>query len=114
MSTDRDQHVKSQGEVLPRFFPESPFLSVENQGKGDLVQLWAEVRSSSPVLAGLSASLGRIKPGEKGERSHLPPPRALSSFSRLPGGVRGPKVSARAPLREAAKQDQGPPERNLS
>jgi hypothetical protein len=43
-------------------------VSIENTGKGDLAQLWAGVRSSSPVLDGLRTVLGRIKPGETIER----------------------------------------------
>ncbi len=43
-------------------------IEVENAGRGDLVQLRAQVESPAPLLRGLSAFFGRVKPGEKAHR----------------------------------------------
>lgn len=51
-------------------------LVIENTGKDALYQLWAEVKSSNPVLDGLRAFVGRLDPGQKAERwlvADLPP-----------------------------------------
>ncbi|VTR98436.1 protein kinase domain-containing protein [Tuwongella immobilis] len=43
-------------------------FQVSNTGKGELVQVWAELRSALPLLNGLRAKLGMVKPGETAER----------------------------------------------
>jgi WD40 repeat protein len=43
-------------------------VTVENQGGGDVVWLWAEMQSASPLLRGFCATIGRLRPGEKAER----------------------------------------------
>jgi WD40 repeat protein len=43
-------------------------VPVENVGQGDLVQLWAEVRSADPTLNRWQTVIGRVKSGETVER----------------------------------------------
>jgi uncharacterized membrane protein len=43
-------------------------VEVENAGRGDLVQLGAHVESQAPLLRGLLALFGRVRPGEKVSR----------------------------------------------
>jgi len=43
-------------------------VTVENAGRGDLVQLRAALESESPLLRGLHALFGRVPPGEKVSR----------------------------------------------
>jgi hypothetical protein len=43
-------------------------IAVENTGRGDLVQLRGSVESETPLLRGLHALFGRVRPGEKVSR----------------------------------------------
>jgi Tol biopolymer transport system component len=63
-------------------------VAVENAGRGDLVQLRAGVESEAPLLRGLHALFGRVRPGEKVSRCAavlLPP-------DQPPGELRGELV----------------------